>query len=207
MTPIIEVVWRHLLVQSAVGRRRYDGLADLATELDLGVSTIHAALRHPVEIGAVDISRRAGVRVLDPARVLTLYAAHRHVRRDVIDERMVDLPAENVERELAAQFGVILGGFRALVDHAGGVNRVADYSTVLLYGTPDLNGLAPATSNVATKVLVLEADRWLANYGSITPAAQAYADLFSLPGWQAQRFLEATNVQDITSNERILLHN
>ena len=37
-----------------------------------------------------------------------------------------------------------------------------------------------------------EPDGWLGRYGRLTPFAQAYADLFSMPGWQAARFIESS---------------
>ena len=205
MAPILEVIWRHLLVQTASGQRHYSRVADLASELGVGLSTAHLALGHPVEIGAVELSRRAGLTVLDPARLLTLYSAHRRLSRDVVYECHVDLSPENLEEHLVGQPGVILGGFRALLSHTGGINRIADYSTVLVYGEPDVDALPVTDDQTAATLLVARPDAWLANYGTITPASQAYADLFAMPGWQAARFVEETNQQELVTNDRLAL--
>ena len=84
---------------------------------------------------------------------------------------------------------VVLGGFGAVIAHLG-VNRVADYTRVLFYGEPKLQRLPSAPPGEGTEVWVAEPDAWLGRYGRVTPLAQAYADLFSMPGWQAARFIE-----------------
>jgi hypothetical protein len=117
----------------------------------------------------------------------------------------VDLSPENLEERLARQPGVILGGFRALLSHTGGINRIADYSTVLVYGEPDFDALPVTDDQTAATLLVARPDAWLANYGTITPASQAYADLFAMPGWQAARFVEETNQQELVTNDRLAL--
>jgi hypothetical protein len=101
---------------------------------------------------------------------------------------------------------VILGGFGAVVAHQGGVNRIADYTTVLFYGDPQLDDLPVAPPGEGTEVLVAEPDRILGRYGRVTPFSQAYADLFSLPGWQAARFVEELDFRKVAgSDEPVLL--
>ncbi len=202
--PVLEVVWRHLLVGAAAGRRRWPSVSALAGELEIPVSTAHRSLAHPAEIGAVGIGLLDGLQVLDPARLLVLFAAHRHVRRDVVDRFRVAVPAVEVER-MVSDPSVVLGGFGAVVAHSGGVNRIADYDTVLLYGDPHLPPLPPAVADEGTEVLVAEPDWLLGRYGRVTPLAQAYADLFSLPGWQAARFVEALDPRQIACLDQPVL--
>jgi hypothetical protein len=185
--PGVEVVWRHLLVGTLGGQRRWPSVVAMATVLDMPVSTTHRSLAHPVEIEAVAISHSAGLQVLDPWQSLMLFAAHRHVQRDIVRRFRVDVPASEVEA-LAASQTTVLGGFGAVVAHTG-VNRIADYDTVLFYGEPELPALPPAAAGEGTEVLVAVPDPRLARYGRVTPLAQAYADLFSLPGWPATRFV------------------
>jgi hypothetical protein len=184
-------VWRHLAV-GAIERhqRRWDSIVALAAELGMGVSTTHRALGHPVEIGAVHVPPGGGVRAVDPGRLLILWAGHRHVGRDLVERFEVDASAPVVERSITNP-DAILGGFGAAVAHMGG-NRVADYETVLVYGDPgiDVTGRVedPEPGRV-TEVLVARPDPLLARYGRVTPLTQAWVDLFSLPGWQAARFV------------------
>lgn len=205
MMPIVEAVWRHLLVGVRDGRRRWPSLSALAAELGASVSTTHRSLAHPVEIGAVSVRPLDGLQVLDPARLLVLFAAHRHVQRDIAKRSWVELRAVEVER-LATSREVVLGGFGAVVAHLGGANTIAEYSSVLFYGDPGLPGLAPAPAGQGTEVLVAEPDPLLPRYGRVTPLSQAYADLFSLPGWQAARFIDELDLRRVAaSDEPVLL--
>ena len=154
MMQVVEVVWRHLLVGARDGRRRWPSVTALAQELGVAVSTTHRSLAHPVEIGAVDIGPIDGLVVLDPARLLVLLAAHRHVQRDLVRRWWVAAPVAEVEA--AARSGkVVLGGFGAVVAHLG-VNRVADYTRVLFYGDPKLPRLRAAPEGKGTEVWVAE---------------------------------------------------
>jgi hypothetical protein len=203
--PVIEAVWRHLLVGASAGRRRWPSLSALAEELDIPVSTAHRSLGHPVEIDAVSIRSLDGLQVLDPARLLILFAAHRHVQRDIVARFRVEAAAAEVEA-MATNPKAVLGGFGAVVAHQGGINRIADYDMVLFYGDPWLAEATPVTAGGATEVLVAEPDSLLHRYGRITPYSQAYADLFSLPGWQAARFVEELDIRKVAaSDEPVLL--
>lgn len=203
--PVVEVVWRHLLVGATEGRRRYASVRSLARELDLGVSTVHRSLAHPVAIEAV-IATRSGLSVVNPAKLLTLLSAHRRLERDIL--RQGGRPEGVAAFETtAAAAGGILGGFSAVVRHLG-ANPIARYSTVLVYlANPDLLDLEDKTpdDNAGTTVLIAEPDHRLARYGPITPLAQAYADLFSLPGWQAARFVAELDPAMIVADDRPVL--
>jgi hypothetical protein len=202
--PTVEVVWRHLLVAARAGRRRWSSITELAGELDLALSTTHRSLAHPMEIGVVEVGPIDGLQVLDPARLLLLLAAHRHIQRDVVRRSWVAVPVAEVEAT-ASSLSVVLGGFGAVVAHLG-VNRIADYTRVLFYGDPGLPDLAAAPAGEGTEVWVAEPDAWLDRYGRVTPLAQAYADLFSMPGWQAARFIEHLDPKVVTaSDEPVLL--
>lgn len=202
--PVIEMVWRHLLVGARTGRRRWPTLSALAEELEIPVSTAHRSLSHPAEIGAVSIRALDGLQVLDPARLLILFAAHRHVQRDIVARFRVGAPSVEVEA-MATNPDAVLGGFGAVVAHQGGTNRIADYDTVLFYGDPRLDAAAPASQGQGTEVLVAEPDGLLRHYGRVTPFSQAYADLFSLPGWQAARFIEELDLRQVAASDEPVL--
>ena len=204
MMPEIELVWRRLLVGAREGRRRWPSVTALSSELDIPVSTTHRSLEHPAEIGAVSVGTLDGLQVLVPTRLLVLFAAHRRVSRDIVSRFRVDVPAVDVER-LATGSEVVLGGFGAVVCQLQGVNRIADYSTVLFYGDPRLPDLPTARRGEGTEVLVAEPDRLLTGYGRVTPFCQAYADLFSLPGWQAARFVAELDMQKVAGSDEPLL--
>ncbi|MGH9290903.1 MAG: hypothetical protein ACRD0V_21840, partial [Acidimicrobiales bacterium] len=121
-----EQVWRHLAAGAIErGQRRWPSMTALARELEMGVSTVHRALSHPAEIGAIDVLGGGGVRVVDPGRLLVVWAGQRRLRRDVVERLQVAGSAPVVERSIGNR-GAVLGGFGAVVAALGG-NTIADY--------------------------------------------------------------------------------
>jgi hypothetical protein len=184
-------VWRHLATGAIEqDQRRWPTVVALASELDLGVSTVHRALSLPAEVGAVHIRSGGGVRVVDPGRLLMLWAGHRRLHADIVDRYRVAGSAPVIERSITNP-AAVLGGFGAVVAHLRG-NTIADYETVIVYGEPQIIHRRTVTDpepGRVTDVIVVEADPLLARYGRATPLTQAWVDLFNLPGWQAARFV------------------
>jgi hypothetical protein len=174
----------------------------------MGVSTVHKALARPVEIGAVDVRPGGGVRLVDPGRLVILWAGNRRLSRDVIERYEVPGSAPVVERSITSPT-TVLGGFGAVVAHLRG-NVIADYETLLVYGDPALDlSLRPNDPDPSriTEVIVARPDPLLARYGRVTPLVQAWVDLFCLPGWQAARFfhhLLPSLIPDATTEPRVL---
>lgn len=199
-----QVVWRHLLAGSGAGRRRWPSVTALARELAMPIASAHRCLGHPIEIGAVSVHAAGGLQVLDPPRLLMLFAAHRRLYRDVYWRGWVQAPAVEVEAA-ATSASVVLGGFGAAIAHLGGVNRIADYDTVLFYGDPELTPLPEASEGTGTQLLIAEPDTGLGRYGRVTPFAQAYADLFAMPGWQAARFVDSLDPRQVAQRDQPVL--
>ncbi len=186
-----EVVWRELLAQQeSSGHRRYANLASVAAELGLPVSTVHRALLRPMAIGAVTRRSGGGFSLVDPLRLLLLWAGHRNTSGDLALRREIGAPATEVERQLPE--GFLLSGFGAVVARRGG-NRVSDYDRVVCYGEPDaLPDAWPVAEEGGSTVLEVHTpDRWLGRYGPVVPLCQAFVDLFNTPGWPAARFIES----------------
>ncbi len=191
-----EVVWRHLLVMALDEGQRRTSLTELSQRLGLPASTIHKALARPRQIGAVR-GTALGLRVLDPKRLLLLWAAKRDLARDVTYQTHVAGPIRNIEEHLPET--AIPTAYSAFVQRQGR-NTVADYDQVVIYGSRvDVEPLFPARRGYST-LLVLEADPLLHTYGRCAPIPQVYADLFNLPTWQAQRFLDVLNRQLLLSD-------
>ena len=182
-----EMVWRHLLVAAFDQGIRRSSLTQLSAELDLPVSTIHKALERPRAIGSVRGSP-GGLRVLDPKRLQLLWAAQRDLDRDIVYATRVPMTVGDIEARLP--ISAIPTAYTAFVRHAGR-NLVADYEQVVVYA--DVNEVRRRfpRRRGQPNLLILEPDPLLSRYGSVAPRCQVYADLFNLPTWQAQRFLEA----------------
>lgn len=184
-----ETVWRHLLVAAFDQGIRRSSLTQLSSELDLPASTIHKALERPRAIGAVRGSA-SGLRVLDPKRLLLMWAAVRNLNADIVYATRVPVAVTEIEARLPVS--AIPTAYTAFVHHQGR-NLVADYEQVVVYGDGNEVRRRFPPRGGAANVLVLEPDPLLSRYGKVAPRCQVYADLFSLPTWQAQRFLEALN--------------
>ena len=182
-----EVVWRHLLVAALDLGIRRSSLTKLSAELDLPVSTIHKALERPRAIGAVRGSA-SGLRVLDPKRLQLMWAAQRDLARDIVYATRVPTTVSEIEARLPVS--AIPTAYTAFVLHEGH-NLIADYEQVVVYADAnDVRRLFPRRRGQAN-LLILEPDPLLSRYGRVAPRCQVYVDLFNLPTWQAQRFLEA----------------
>jgi|SRR5919204_6732592 hypothetical protein len=191
MTTKTEVVWRHLLVLAWDKNQRRSSLSQMSRELELPASTVHQALERPRSIGAVR-ANASGIRVLDPRRLQLLWAARRDLERDIIYSTRVALRVREIEARLPAS--AIPTAYTAFVRHEG-VNLVADYEQVVVYGSlAEMRRRFPLRRG-EPNLLVLEPDPLLRRYGSVAPRCQVYADLFNLPTWQAQRFLDALDRQ------------
>jgi hypothetical protein len=182
-----ELVWRHLLVAAFDQGIRRSSLTQLSAELELPVSTIHKALERPRAIGAVRGSA-SGLRVLDPKRLLLLWAALRDLNGDVVYATKVPMAVNEIEARLP--ISAIPTAYTAFVQHEGR-NLIADYEKVVVYADGnEVRRRFPPRRGEAN-LLVLEPDPLMSRYGKVAPRCQVYADLFNLPDWQAQRFLEA----------------
>ena len=96
-----------------------------------------------------------GLQVLDPTRLLMLFAAHRHLQRDIVNHfGSVCRPSR---WRLAANPVRSPGWLRRRRRPSRGVNRIADYDTVLFYGDPGLPDLPPAAKE-GTEVMVADPD-------------------------------------------------
>ena len=181
------MVWRHLLVAALDLGTRRSSLTQLSAELDLPMSTIHKALERPRAIGAVRGSA-SGLRVLDPRRLQLMWAAVRNLSADVVYATSVPMNVSEIEARLPVS--AIPTAYTAFVHHQRR-NLIADYEQVVVYadGNEVRRRFPPRRGQ--PNLIVLEPDPHLPRYGRVAPRCQVYADLFNLPTWQAQRFLEA----------------
>jgi hypothetical protein len=163
-----EVVWRHLLVSAWDENRRRSSLSELSHQLELPASTVHQALERPRSIGAVR-GNASGIRVVDPRRLQLLWSARRDLERDIVYSTRIALRIREIEARLPAS--AIPTAYTAFVRHEG-VNLVADYEQVVVYGTvAEMRHRFPPRRG-EPNLLVLEPDPLLPRYGSVAPRCQ-----------------------------------
>ncbi len=182
-----ELVWRSIADAALRGKREWANLGDLAHDAGVPVSTTHLAIQRLSEIGAIRRYGGGGLSAINPEKIVTMLAAARRLERDTLAVSTVDAVAVFLDQ---TDIAYALGGPDAAVEHLSGTNTIADRGTRIVYvpaGT-DVRML-PAGDEVIVLAMAPRAAReWTNGYSS---AAQTYADLFALPGWQAEEFRRA----------------
>ena len=183
-----ELVWRTVADFAFQGRREWTNVDDLAHRAGVPSSSAAFALRRLTTIGAVEKRARGGFFTVNPEKVLVVLAAWRNLEQDTIARTTSEAAADY----LTGLGGpVIIGGPEAAIFHLGqGMNTVADIPLRVVYVPPqDSSKVLPQGDDVLLLMLDKAAQRdWWQGY---TSRAQTYADLFALPGWQAEEFRRA----------------
>lgn len=185
-----ELVWRTLADAALLGRREWANLADLGHAAGTPTTTAALAIRKLLEIGAVEKRRGGGILAVNPEKIVLVLAAWRNLAHDTITRTTM----AGIEPWLDTKRGAYaLGGSNAAITYVSGVagrNTIASHPTRLVYlaAEPDLAGTPEGD-----EVIVLRMDKraeldW---HDGVTSRAQTYADLFALPGWQAEEFRRA----------------
>lgn len=185
-----ELVWRTLADAALTGRREWANLADLAHASGTPASTAGFAMQRLYEIGAAERQRGGGVIAVNPEKIVTVLAAWRNIARDTMARTTIEGISPWLDSNKTPY---ALGGSNAAVTYVAGVpnrNTIATHTTRLVYlpSETDLAGIPEGD-----EVIILSMDRraqidW---YDGYTSRAQTYADLFALPGWQAEEFRRA----------------
>ncbi|KKU92049.1 MAG: hypothetical protein UY21_C0006G0016 [Microgenomates group bacterium GW2011_GWA1_48_10] len=181
----IELIWREILENGQ--KDPVFEQKELASRLGLSTSTVFAALEPLRAIGAVTVGGR-GFRLTNFSKVLFFWATHRNLAKDIVYKTRVDLPMVEIEGLVDNEtiYGAYSAGRRLLGQ------APADYDKVYLYAskTDNLIRRFPRAGGAAN-VFVLQADPGLPAFGKMTPVSQTFVDLWNLPDWFAQDFLEA----------------
>ena len=75
-----------------------------------------------------------------------------------------------------------------------------------VYADPTLIDVLPVNSDGPVEVVIARPDRWLGNYGGLTPGGQAYADVFNLRGWVAGRFIHEIDPRTVVDGDEQVLN-
>ena len=138
-------------------------------------------------MGAVKVTGRFFV-LEDPEKLLYHWASVRNLKKDLILKGNVNLSVLEIEGQAPPQ--AIFGGYSAFRQKFK--TAPADYDKVLLY-TPNKEIVAQRfkIEKGREDLFVFRADKFLKNYGPVTPLAQTFVDLWNLPDWYAKDFTKA----------------
>lgn len=190
-----ELIWREISTKVLNEKIYQFQQKSIAEQFSISVSTVFNALRGLRDVGAIKVGSRS-FSITDIEKILTFWATHRKLEHDIIYSTHVDARAREVESSMPP--GVVFGAYTAYRMHFKDVP--ADYDKVYVYSS-DKAGIEKRFPKLKgyENLFVLKADPHLAHYGSITPAAQIYVDLWNLKDWYATDFLNALKKRLFTS--------
>jgi len=182
-----EILWREILYQVLEKERRQFTQKELALKFGFSLSTVFNALKVPRQIKAIEVSGR-NFRALNPEKLLYLWGTFRNLDKDIIYETSVP-SSSSLEIEGLMPNEVIYGAYSAYRKKFE--EAPADYDKVYVYIPPQflkkIEKRFPPKRGYSN-LIVLEADEFLKDYGSFTPIAQTFVDLWNLREWYARDF-------------------
>ncbi|MDI9643806.1 MAG: hypothetical protein QFX35_01155, partial [Candidatus Verstraetearchaeota archaeon] len=149
-------------------------------------STVSHSLKPLRGMGAIDVSRN-GIAVKNPRKILLFWCSVRRLEPLVVYRKSLRVPVQEIEGMVPPR--TIFTAFTAFKHRFGRVP--AEYSEVYVYG--DAEGFEsrfgpPSYPKERCNLIVMEPDNHLRRLGK-APLAQIYADLWNIPSWYSQDFI------------------
>lgn len=169
----------------------------MAQKYGFSLSTVFNALKIPRVSKAVEGKR--GFKIRDLEKFLYLWATFRKIEKDIIYQTAVKKEVFEIEGEMPPQ--VIFGGYSAFLKKYK--EAPADYDKIYVYmeekNLEELKKRFPPQKGYQN-LIVLKADSWLKtppfSKGGVTPDCQTFVDLWNLPEWYANDFLNTLKETD-----------
>ncbi|MFH0870659.1 MAG: winged helix-turn-helix transcriptional regulator [archaeon] len=183
-----EQVFREILYQALEHKKRIMTQAELSKELGFSLSTISLAVKKLERMNAISIGRMS-FKVIDPKKILYLWASERNLEKDIIYKARADMPVREIEKSMPGITYAAYSAYKLKFKEAA-----ADYSEVYVYcgenDLPDIKKRFPE-SNGPPNIFVLKKDENMSRYSATGTLAQVFVDLWNLRQWYASDFLKA----------------
>ncbi len=184
-----EILWREILFQAIEKQKTEFTQKDLAEKFGFSTSTVFNALKIPRQSGAVKVTGR-NFSVIDIEKFLYLWATQRNVGNDIIYK--TSFPGSVREIEGMMPCGAIFAAYSAYGKKYR--DAPADYDKVYVCAgekaLEEIKKRFPKTEGYEN-VIILRPDQYLEKFGTITPDAQTFVDLWNLSDWYAKDFLNS----------------
>jgi len=188
-----EVIWREILYQAIENKKFEFTQKELAQKYGFSLSTVFNALKIPRSANIIEGKR--GFKIRDIEKFLYSWATFRKIKKDIIYQTAVKKGVFEIEGEMPPS--VIFGAYSAFLKKYK--EAPADYDKVYVYieeeKIEEIKKRFPPQKGYQN-LIVLKADPWLKNFGSITPDCQTFVDLWNLPEWYAKDFLNVLKETD-----------
>lgn len=184
-----EILWREIVYQAIENKKFEFTQKELANQFGFSLSTVFNALKIPRQTGAIKVTARNFI-VQDTEKFLLLWATQRNIEKEIIYQTSVSNNPREIEGLMPE--GIIFACYSAYTKKYQ--DAPADYDKVYVYAGPDklteIKKRFPFQKGY-TNLIILKIDQFLEIFGSITPDAQTFVDLWNLKDWQAKEFLTA----------------
>lgn len=184
-----EIIWREILYQATEKKKFEFTQKELASELNVSLSTVFNALKVPRQSGAIKVTGRNFV-VRDVEKFIYIWATQRNLGKEIIYSTSVVANPAEIEGVMPPD--IMFACYSAYSKKYQ--NSPADYDKVYIYS--DTDELAEIKKRFPPEkgyvnIVVLKSDSHLKKFGGLTPDAQTFVDLWNLKDWYAKEFLSA----------------
>ena len=183
-----EAVYREILYNVIEKRENNFTQLEISKKLGISLSIVNSAAKRLKEMGAVKVMQRS-FKVLDPKKILYLWASIRNLEKDIIFKTRVEMPVREIEQIMPNIIFTAYTAYKLKFDDVP-----ADYSEVYVYATDkELEVIKHRLSNMTEtnpNLFILKKDKALELY-DIIPTAQIFVDLWNLREWYAKEFINA----------------
>jgi len=188
-----EIIWRELLYSAIEKKGLASTQKELAKKFGFSLSTVFHALKIPRAIGAIDANNK-GLTMRDQEKFIALWGSARNFKKNIVYASAPNLPALEIEKNMPN--GVIWGAYTAFRFMYPNEPLPSSYDKVYVYCDSKLleeikKRFPPNPPKQEPRLIVLESDEWMKNYGRTTTIAQTLADLWNLKEWYASEFYKA----------------
>lgn len=191
----IEQVFREILYQRLEQNRAVFTQAELSRKLGFSLSTVNSAIKKLEKMHAIKVESR-NFKVIDPKKILYLWASLRELEKEIIYQTGVEKPVREIEQNLPP---AILGAYSAYKFRFDDVP--ADYSEVYLYADEkELKEIKKRFPPVLKKkqpsnLVIIKKDLNMKFYPKTGSLAQIFVDLWNIKTWYAQEFLKSLEIR------------
>jgi len=183
-----EQVFREILYQALEHKKRVLTQAGLSKELGFSLSTINLAVKKLERMNSISISGM-NFKVIDPKKILYLWASERNLEKDIIYQTRADMPVREIEKSMPEITYAAYSAYKLKFEEAA-----ADYSEVYVYcdenDLQDIKERFPER-NGPPNLFILKKDDNMSRYSATGTLAQLFVDLWNLRQWYAADFLKA----------------
>lgn len=185
-----EIIWRELLYLAIEKRELAGTQQELAKKFGFSLSTVFHALKIPRAIGAIEANNK-GITMRDQEKFIALWGSVRTFKKNIIYTSLPNMSTLEIEKNMPD--GILWGAYAAFRFMYPQDALPSSYDKVYIYCDSKLlaeikKRFPSSAKKQEPRLIVLESDKWMKNYGKTTTIAQTLADLWNLKEWYATEF-------------------